>query len=345
MANVIDHTGEILGKYKFLYQEGFNYRGEMTYAVQCMKCGFIRHGQVYGRLKSRANTKCWHVDDAKKHNNANWYSRRLRRIYTDMQSRCYNKNNASYSRYGGRGIKICDEWLNNSQVFNDWAIDSGYNDNLTIDRIDNYRGYSPDNCRWVTKEFNCAHQRTTYYVTVNGITHTFPEWCGIIGLEESRLNHLYHRKGMDAAIQVIKDYLDNGIKPKTFNRTELTIDGITLTAAEWAKKLGLKNTNYLNEYYIIHGKSKTLKRIQEIIDNPSSYKHQVHDPKIITIDGVSKSLSQWCDDLNLTKSTMYAKYRKNPKKVTKLMCDKYHEMESNKGPLVIKLGGLKIGLG
>ena len=338
MGRTKDRTGEILGKYKFLYQEGLNYQNEMTYAVQCMKCGFIRHGQTYSKLKRRANTKCWHVDDAKKHNNANWYSRRLRHIYTSMKGRCYNPKTTSYKNYGGRGIDVCNEWLENPQAFNDWAIDNGYTDTLTIDRINNYRGYSPDNCRWVTKEFNCAHLRTTRYVTVNGITHTLPEWCEIIGLQEDRLTHTYKSKGENAVIKLISDYLNSGIKPKTFNRTELTIDGITLTAAEWAKKLGLKNTNYLNEYYTIHGKSKTLKRIQEIIDNPGSYKHQAHDPKIITIDGISKSLSQWCDDLSLTKSTMYSKYRKNPKKVTKLIRNKYLEMDSNKGPLVIKFG-------
>ena len=341
MGKVRDHTGEILGKYKFLYQEGLNDRNEMTYAVQCMKCGFIRHGQTYGKLKPRANTKCWHVDEAKKHNNAKWYSSRLRRTYTSMKDRCYNPKATSYKNYGARGIKVCNEWLENPQAFNDWAIDNGYTDTLTIDRIDNYKGYSPDNCRWVTKEFNCAHLRTTYYVTVNGITHTFPEWCEIIGLQEDRLNHLYHRKGMDAAIQVIKDYLDNGIKPKTFNRTELTIDGITLTAAEWAKKLGLKNTSYLNEYYIIHGKSKTLKRIKEILHNPKAYKYKKHKPKNITINGRTKRLSEWCAELNLNQSTMYSLYYKNKSDAIQRIIDVYNDS----GSLVIKLGGLKIGLG
>lgn len=344
MGKVRDRTGEILGKYKFLYQEGLNDRNEMTYAVQCMKCGFIRHGQTYSKLKRRANTKCFHIDDYKKQNNANWYSSRLRNIYVDMKRRCNSPKSASYYRYGGRGIKVCELWETNPQAFNDWAIDNGYTDNLTIDRIDNYRGYSPDNCRWVTKEFNSAHQRTTHYVTVNGITHTFPEWCEIIGLEESRLNHTYHRKGMPAAIKIIKDYLDHGIKPKSFKHVPLTVNGITKKAFEWADYLGLQNRSYIKEYYRINGKTATLKRIKEILDNPDSYKYQPHKQRTISVDGVSKPLTTWCDELGLDRNKMTNLYKNNKSRAISTIAEANHNSTKNK-PLVIKLGGLKIGLG
>ena len=341
MPKRVDRTGEILGKYKFLYQEGLNDRHEMTYAVQCMKCGFIRHGQTYSKLKRRANTKCFHIDDYKKQNDANWYSSRLRNIYVDMKRRCNSPKSKSYYNYGARGIKVCELWETNPQAFNDWAIDNGYTDNLTIDRIDNYRGYSPDNCRWVTKEFNSAHLRTTYYVTVNGITHTFPEWCEIIGLQEDRLNHLYHRKGMDYTINVIKEYLDNGIKPKSYKHEILTVDGISLKAAQWCKYLGIPNKGYIKEYYRLHGKVATLNRIREILHNQKAYKYQKHKPKNITINGRTKRLSEWCTELNLNQSTMYSLYYKDKSDAIQRIIDAYNDS----GPLVIKLGGLKIGLG
>ena len=75
-------------------------------------------------------------------------SRRLQTIYYDMKHRCYNSKNKAYARYAGKGITVCDEWLNNRSSFYEWAITSGYHEELRIDRIDNSKGYYPDNCRW-----------------------------------------------------------------------------------------------------------------------------------------------------------------------------------------------------
>lgn len=81
---------------------------------------------------------------------------RLYSIYSGMKQRCYNSNNQHYQWYGGKGITICDEWLgdNGLQNFFEWSFCHGYNDNLTIDRIDNSKGYSPNNCQWITASEN-----------------------------------------------------------------------------------------------------------------------------------------------------------------------------------------------
>lgn len=83
---------------------------------------------------------------------------RLYTIWKGMKNRCYNPKQAHYDNYGGRGITICDEWLNSFEQFQNWAIANGYQDDLTIDRIDNDKGYSPDNCRWTTY-FDQIHNR------------------------------------------------------------------------------------------------------------------------------------------------------------------------------------------
>ena len=79
--------------------------------------------------------------------------------WNNMKSRCHNPNNPSYKDYGARGITVCDEWRNDFKAFYDWSMANGYQDDLTIDRTDNDRGYSPDNCRWVTMEVQCTNRR------------------------------------------------------------------------------------------------------------------------------------------------------------------------------------------
>lgn len=81
-------------------------------------------------------------------------------IWCSMKRRCYNKRDSSYKNYGGRGITVCEEWKNDFIIFRDWCIQNNYKNGLSIDRKNNNKGYSPNNCRWVTTDIQNVNQRT-----------------------------------------------------------------------------------------------------------------------------------------------------------------------------------------
>lgn len=88
--------------------------------------------------------------------------------WIDIKRRCLDNRRAMYKYYGAKGITICDEWKNDFMIFYTWSIDNGYKENLQIDRIDNNKGYSPDNCRWVTSSENCQNREHLKYSNKSG---------------------------------------------------------------------------------------------------------------------------------------------------------------------------------
>ena len=99
-----------------------------------------------------------------------------------MKDRCCNDKCVSFNNYGGRGINICDEWLEDVNKFLKWSLNNGYKNTLTIERIDNNKGYSPDNCRWATKTEQHNNTRANVFVNIGGVTKTIADWCKVYGI-------------------------------------------------------------------------------------------------------------------------------------------------------------------
>ena len=100
----------------------------------------------------------------------------LHNIWTKIKSRCYNQKDLSYKNYGGRGITMCEEWRTSFKCFYDWAKKNGYKYMLSIDRIDNNKGYYPENCRWATAKEQANNRRSNFLITYNNKTQNLLKW-------------------------------------------------------------------------------------------------------------------------------------------------------------------------
>lgn len=107
---------------------------------------------------------------------------RLYSTWTNMKTRCYNPDVPGFKNYGGRGITVCEEWKSDFVNFYNWAVKTGYNDELTIERVDVNGNYEPENCMWIGAEEQSKNRRVNIYIELNGKTETLREWCNKLGL-------------------------------------------------------------------------------------------------------------------------------------------------------------------
>jgi hypothetical protein len=121
------------------------------------------------------------------------YNKRLSKIYNSMKERCLNPKTKQFIHYGARGIKVCDEWINNYDNFYWWAMKNGYKDNLTIDRMDVNGNYEPSNCRWATNEIQANNKRNTIRVEIDGEFLTITEIAKKYSLSKKAIYYRYYR--------------------------------------------------------------------------------------------------------------------------------------------------------
>lgn len=155
---------------------------------------------ISGNVKSCG---CYRLDRIKKlQSKHNMAHTRLYGIWKGLRQRCDFSWGKSYDRYGGRGIKVCDEWDNDFTAFYDWAISNGYDENApfgqcTIDRIDTNKDYCPENCRWVTLKEQANNRTNTLFYTYNNETHSLADWARIINIDYQTLYTRIHKKHWD----------------------------------------------------------------------------------------------------------------------------------------------------
>ncbi len=156
----------------------------------CGKVTVIRKNRLFERTGRQLGCGCLRGRHTK-HSDSN---SKLYRVWDSMVRRCHNPNHRAFANYGGRGIRVCEEWRD-YRNFKAWANTSGYAQGLTIDRIDNDNGYAPGNCRWATRKQQQNNRRCCVYVEHDGRRLTLTEWSEVLGVP--RQNVRKHLEAMN----------------------------------------------------------------------------------------------------------------------------------------------------
>lgn len=179
--------------------------GHRLYKAICNECGFERIAKLRDLSKTE---RCIHITNASISMPNEWWNSRLGGIYKSMKQRCYNKNNKSYKWYGANGVKICDEWLYDPNSFEEWSLANGYDDTLTIDRVDKTKDYCPENCQWISMSENSRKAGKVNWITVNGETLTGRQWAERLGLTNHTVNDILRHYGMDNTVILLQKMIE-----------------------------------------------------------------------------------------------------------------------------------------
>lgn len=181
-----DLTGQKFGRLTVLQTFRENGRTKVKCICECGNIKIILADNLKrGKIKSCG---CFHDEAARKNNITHGLRHtRLYAIFTGMKQRCFNKNCKAYIKYGGRGITICNEWLSDFMNFYNWAMANGYQEDLSIDRIDVNGNYEPSNCRWADNKIQSQNRTNALNFTHKGETHCLAEWANILKINKSML--------------------------------------------------------------------------------------------------------------------------------------------------------------
>lgn len=178
MSELKDLTGQRFGRLVVIARAENSHAGQARWLCAC-DCGG-KSVSVGSALRSGRATSCGCLRREKlllantKHGGSDSH---LYHVWCDMKRRCQDEHGKDWENYGGRGIEVCDEWKNDYVSFQRWALENGYSQGLTIDRIDVNKGYSPDNCRWADAVTQSRNRRNVHIITYNGKSQTLSAWA------------------------------------------------------------------------------------------------------------------------------------------------------------------------
>lgn len=204
-SNYKDLKGQRFGRLTCIEDVGRSKRGCALWRCRC-DCGreavVVSHSLISGNTKSCG---CLASDAVIERNTKHSLSRkngktaRLYGIWRRMKQRCLDENCSDYAKYGGRGINVCDEWAGDYKVFHDWAVSAGYDDTLTIERLDVNGGYNPQNCAWIPSADQARNKRNNHFIEYRGSRKTLAEWSEELGMESSLLRYRLKHWGVNRA--------------------------------------------------------------------------------------------------------------------------------------------------
>lgn len=199
MAVKINLTGKVFSNLTVIKFDSDYSKGKKSRYWLCKcKCGRYRHVRTSkltdGYTKSCG---CKNYSTNRKHGLS---KHNLYRVWYNMKSRCYKTKDINFHSYGGRGITVCKEWRNSLPVFYNWAIKNGYKQGLQLDRIDVNKGYTPDNCRFVTVDINLNNKRNSVYLKSNGRILTAAQWARELNVSANAIYSRIRRGWSDEKI-------------------------------------------------------------------------------------------------------------------------------------------------
>lgn len=190
MSKLVDLTGKTFGRLTVIERAAVEHKNYAVWLCRC-SCGntkFVRSCHLINGATTSCG--CYQKEMASKANTTHHLSRtRLYNEWQHMKKRCYWKNYKAYSFYGGKGIVVCDEWKDSFEAFRQWALNNGYSDELTLDRIDINKNYEPDNCRWTTKYIQANNRSICRIVEYHGEQGVYEGMCRKLNVNQTTIRY------------------------------------------------------------------------------------------------------------------------------------------------------------